>query len=92
MATAKMDDPCKETREQAERAAVELDYAARATRSFRVTKPLDPATLEQAPLTPRDLERMGDAYIREREAFNRYKTAMAEWYDCQKNHGLIPDE
>jgi len=82
------DDPCKESRERAEKAALELDHAARATRSFRVTKPLDPATLEQAPLTPRDLERMADAYIREREAFTRYKAAMAEWYDCQQQHGL----
>jgi len=87
-----MDEPCKDARERAEKASIELDYAARATRSFRVTKPLDPATLEQAPLTPRDLERMGDAYIREREAFKRYKAAMAEWYDCQKKYGLIKEE
>jgi Xaa-Pro aminopeptidase len=79
-------DPCQEQRQRALNAAEELDAAAKATRGFRVTRPLDPQTLMRAPLNPLEIQRMNEAYEREQLAFDEYKQAMRAWHECMNNH------
>ena len=79
-------DPCQEERQRALTAAEELDAAAKATRGFRVTRPLDPQTLMRAPLNPLEIKRMDEAYEREQRAFDDYKQAMRAWHECMDRH------
>ena len=83
-------DPCQEERQRALDAAEELDAAAKATRGFRVTRPLDPQTLMRAPLNPLEIQRMEEAYVREQTAFDDYKEAMRVWHECMDRHNQDP--